>query len=250
MTGGKSPHQHVWEAVRRLHARSGALTTTAITRQSGQGDKTTQAYLGALAKAGIIAKQRRLAKRDAQWLLLQDQGAEAPQVNHKGQRSYSGLALENIWRALRIVGELSAAEAAEQASINAVLISEAAARVYLQGLCSAGYLSRVAGTAGLPTRYRLVPDRNTGPQPPQYQRSSYEQLFDPNLNQKVWSKGEEGDAAELCALRLECDGMNRTLAEVEYFLANRDTSQGQTRAEVRRLLARVRASMQMCEVQP
>lgn len=212
MTGGKAQRQHMWEAVRALHTAKQPLTTYAVARQSNQDDEAVRTYLEALAKAGILALVKGLPKRNAEWTLAKDEGAEAPRVTKTGKRSQQGQGVESIWRSLRILGELSAAEASAHASVNGVVMSEEGARVYLQGLCNAGYVTRSGGTPGNPARYRLLPSRNTGPQHPVYQRNTYEQVFDPNLNQVVWSKGEVPNSCEVSGLRLEKARLEQLLA--------------------------------------
>ncbi len=171
MTGGKLPRQHMWEAIRSLSRDPKGLTTYNVARLSSQDDEAVGSYLRALQKAGIVERLESLGKRNARWKLTRDEGAEAPRVNKGGQRVPSS-AVENVWRTLRILGALSAAEAAEHASVNGVTMTELAARTYLQGLTLAGYVTRTDGTPGKPARYHLVRQRYTGPQHPVYQRST------------------------------------------------------------------------------
>ena len=175
MAGGALPRQRIWEAIRTLARSNVALTTYNVSRRSGQDDEAVREYLLCLAKAGIVSQVKPMA-RDALWELLADEGVEAPRVNKRGQRLPVD-AVECIWRALRIVGELSAAEAAEQAAAGGAEISEGGARVYLQGLALAGYVVRVGGTAGKPSLFRLLHGRNTGPLHPIYQRNTYAQVY-------------------------------------------------------------------------
>jgi hypothetical protein len=107
---------------------------------------------------------------------------------------------------------LSAAEAATHASVNGVTMTEQAARIYLQGLANAGYVTRAGGTPGVPARYTLVPQRYTGPQHPIYQRNTYEQVYDPNLDQVVWSKNAP-ESPELAGLRIENARLRAMLRE-------------------------------------
>lgn len=189
MAGGLLPRQLMWQSIRTLSRSDVALTTYNVARRSGQDDEAVREYLRAMSKAGIV-QQLSASGRDALWELVQDSGAEAPRVNRKGERQPPE-AVECIWRALRILGELSAAEAAEQAQAGGASITEAAARVYLQGLALAGYVVRDGGTPGNPARYRLIPSRDSGPLHPIYQRSTYDQVYDPNLDRVVWVKGQD-----------------------------------------------------------
>ncbi|MDF3840456.1 hypothetical protein P3W55_01885 [Pseudomonas citronellolis] len=213
MTGGKAPRQQMWEAIRSLSRDPKALTTYNVARLSGQDDEAVHSYLRDLAKAGIVRRLEVLSKRDYRWALEKDEGAEAPRVNKRGER-VPPPAVESIWRTLRILGELTAADAAAHASVNGVTMTEQAARIYLQGLAQAGYVTRSGGTPGVPARYALVPQRYTGPQHPVYQRTTYEQVYDPNLDQVVWSKGD-GESSELAGLRIEREQLQKQLWELQ-----------------------------------
>jgi hypothetical protein len=212
MNGGKAPRQHMWEAIRSLSRDPKGLTTYNVSRLSAQDDQAVSSYLRALEKAGIAQRTEALTNRDARWKLVKDEGAEAPRVNKKGERvPPSGV--ENVWRNLHILGDLSAAEAAEHASVNGVTMTELAARAYLQGLTLAGYVTRTDGTPGKPARYHLVRQRYSGPQHPVYQRSTFDQVYDPNLDQVVWTKGIP-DSPELAGLRLEKACLEKALADL------------------------------------
>ncbi|WP_324741065.1 hypothetical protein [Pseudomonas veronii] len=180
----------MWEAIRSISASPKELTTYAVARKSGQDDQAVRAYFRDMEKAGIVSKMRNLSRLDAEWTLLIDEGVEAPRVSPSGKVSKYAAGAENIWRALRILGEFSAAEASAAASVNGVSISEFGAHVYLSGLVKAGYLTRRGGTAGFKTRFRLIPSRYTGPKHPIYQRD-FDQVYDPNLDQVVWRKADQ-----------------------------------------------------------
>lgn len=190
MVGGKSPRQHIWEAIREINNGPKELTTYAVARKSGYDDQAVRAYFRDMEKAGIVAKVRNVSRFDAEWTLIKDGGVEAPRVTREGKVSKGSEGTENIWRALRILGEFSAAEASAAASVNGVSISEFGAHVYLSGLARAGYLTRSGGTPGAKTRFRLIPSQYTGPKPPIYQRD-FMQVYDPNIDQVVWRKADQ-----------------------------------------------------------
>ncbi|WP_256587966.1 hypothetical protein [Pseudomonas sp. LG1D9] len=190
MVGGKPPRQHIWEAIRAINASPKELTTYAVARKSNQDDQTVRGYFRDMEKAGIVSKIRNVGRFDAEWELLKDEGVEAPRITRNGKVSKYAAGAENVWRALRILGEFSAAEAAVAASVNGVSISEFGAHVYLSGLAKAGYVTRRGGTPGVKTRFRLVPSRYTGPKHPIYQRD-FHQVYDPNLDQVVWRKADQ-----------------------------------------------------------
>lgn len=190
MVGGKPPRQHIWEAIRAINASPKELTTYAVARKSNQDDQTVRGYFRDMEKAGIVSKIRNVGRFDAEWELLKDEGVEAPRITRSGKVSKYAAGAENVWRALRILGEFTAAEASVAASVNGVSISEFGAHVYLSGLAKAGYVTRRGGTPGVKTRFSLVPTRYTGPKHPIYQRD-FHQVYDPNLDQVVWRKADQ-----------------------------------------------------------
>ncbi|MGK4383444.1 hypothetical protein [Ectopseudomonas oleovorans] len=127
-----------------------------VARRSEEEDEAARSYLLSLAKAGIVKKVA-VKGRDGTWSLLKDEGAEAPRVNKKGERLPLE-AVECIWRALRILGELTAAEAASQAAAGGAPISENGARSAGAGP-KAGYTVRSGWYAWHPASYRLLPAR-------------------------------------------------------------------------------------------
>lgn len=87
---------------------------------------------------------------------------------------------------MRMLGEFGYRDLTVTASTAATPIADIDAKDYLKHLYRAGYLKVTAPAHGnRPARYRLI--RNTGPKPPKVQR--IRQVFDPNLNEVVWSQG-------------------------------------------------------------
>ena len=199
--GGVAPRPRIWDACR---ARAGATWTSAdileATRTPGKLDGdvdrgTLQTYLYCLEAAGIITVERvetvRGAGRRKHYRLARDEGVEAPRVRRDGTRVTQGLAQEQMWRTLRMLGaDINARELAAHASSSAAAVAESAANDYLQTLDRAGYLIRTAegkgvGRGGVQARYRLRADKNTGPKPPMVCRTRV--VFDPNLHEVVWA---------------------------------------------------------------
>lgn len=208
MIGGKSGRQRIWEALRKLVHADGKASTYTVARRSGETDNTVRCYLYSLERAGVLAK----AEEPGTWLLVKDEGAEAPRVNQTGKRLAPD-AYECLWRALRITGEMNAEEAVGMVAAGGATITSQSARVYLQQLANAGYLVRVDGIPGKPARYTLIRSRNTGPLHPIYQRIDAGQLYDPNLGQVVWVKGELPDLADLNGYRIEAERLRGLLRE-------------------------------------
>lgn len=181
MQGTKGNRQRLWEAMR---ARRDGFTAHQVANASLVHDETARSYIQALLRGGWIEVVSGERFEQQTLRLVRDNGAEAPAVTRDGRPSTAGRGTEAMWRTLRILGELDAAELAEQASA-AVPTTLWAARSYLKWLKRAGYVQVIAlGKPGRPERYRLVPGRYTGPRPPMIQRIG--QVFDPNLGEVVY----------------------------------------------------------------
>ncbi|QMV62812.1 hypothetical protein VUJ49_22880 [Pseudomonas berkeleyensis] len=193
MRGGKNNRQRVWEAIR---SAAESFTSAQVARKARVDHATVRTYLQGLMKGGyvtVIGGGRTDGRFEEQTLTLtNDVGAEAPAVTRDGKASTAGTGTEAMWRTLRILGELDAQELANQASI-ATPTTRSTAMRYLQWLVHAGYVQIVSkGAPGKPARYRLIPQRYSGPRPPMIQRIG--QVFDPNLGKVVYRQPEpEGD---------------------------------------------------------
>ncbi|MFI8744514.1 hypothetical protein ACIGKL_05085 [Pseudomonas sp. NPDC077186] len=185
MRGGKSNRQRVWEAIR---SAAESFTSYKVSRQAKVDQATVRTYLHGLIKGGYVTVLSGGRFEEQTFALANDVGAEAPAVTRDGQPSKAGAGTEAMWRTLRILGELDAEELAKQASIAAPTTRTTAQR-YLQWLVHAGYVQIVSkGAPGKPARYRLIPQRYSGPRPPMIQRVG--QVFDPNLGKVVYRQPE------------------------------------------------------------
>lgn len=90
------------------------------------------------------------------------------------------------------MGEMTAAQAAEMASIGDVRVSQAYALNYFGSLVKAGYLVASEYDYQGPQTFKLMPGMSTGPRHPVIQKSVSLQVFDPNLNKVVFSNVESG----------------------------------------------------------
>lgn len=180
--------QVIWEAIRRLRRfRLDELEHATRIREA-----TLKTYLLGLTNAGYLrridAEQPAAEARyqAAHWELVRDVGIEAPRVRRDGAEVTQGLGREQLWRTMRIIGEFNYRELAVQASTEAHPVAPGEAKHYVGYLFRAGYLACTQpATAQTIARYRLLPSRYTGPQPPQIQR--VHQVWDPNLSKVVWS---------------------------------------------------------------
>lgn len=190
LVGGKEPRQHMWEAVRANRAE---FTSRQIAELSGQTDGSVKNYVRALNKAALIELVDGAGEfADHRWRLVRDEGAEHPRVTVSGKRSLNGAGLENLWRSLRIMGEMTAAQAAEMASIGDVKVSQAYAHNYFGSLVRAGYLVTSDYDFQGPQTYKLAPGVTAGPRHPIVQRTVSLQVFDQNMNKVVFSCVESG----------------------------------------------------------
>lgn len=180
----KPGRPEIWAALRRLRAATGE-EIRAVARTKW---RTTEDYLLSLCAAGWVAIDTPdLPRRDQVFRLVNDVGAEAPRVRRDGS-AVPMLKTEALWRAIKMLGPHTAVELAEAAGVELLQ-----AKDYALALSRAGYLLTIEeGRSGHPARYRLAPHRNTGPLPPQIQRTK--SVYDPNLRQIVWA---DADAAAI-----------------------------------------------------
>lgn len=185
LVGGKEPRQLMWEAIRdRRESFSGEEVAQSTEQELG----TVMAYIRAMGKAKIIKALDRAARDKQRWALILDEGLEHPRLNVRGQRHVHGQALENLWRTLRIMGELTAAEAAEVSSVGGVRVTQSYATNYYSTLARAGYVIARSYDHQRAVTYRLAPNGYTGPRHPVVQRHESIQVFDPNKDEVVFSR--------------------------------------------------------------
>jgi len=208
MVGGKSPRQHIWEAIRKN--RKG-FTRYTIARRSGQDDTAVKGYISGLMKAGYIAHAREFSRlEEVTYHLVRDNGVEAPNLDQRGRQTRAGLATEAIWRTLRILGPASALQVASYASACGNEVKPSTVERYCADLLRAGYLERSE------SGYRLLPRRYTGPKPPIVQKRIDRQVYDPNLDRVVWAPCEaqaQPEPPELTWLRIENERLRGLLGE-------------------------------------
>ncbi|WNL39856.1 hypothetical protein RN346_04675 [Halomonas sp. PAMB 3232] len=191
--------QAIWEALRALAVDGTSITTRAITLEMANAvsQDRVRDYLIGLEKAGYLERKDTARKtgQPIEYSLTKDVGVEAPRVRKDGSTPEGGLGREQLWRTLRIVGNCTAGELADAATTPKVTIAEATANEYLRFLAAAGYVVVArAGSPGIPTRYRAVASRWTGPLAPMIQRTK--QLYDPNTGKVVYSRVTKTEGGE------------------------------------------------------
>jgi hypothetical protein len=184
MLGGKSNRQRIWEALRK---RRDGVSVYDLARAAEVDDGTVLTFLRCLIAGDYVLRHGK-SYSTATYTLKKDVGAEAPRLNRDGTLNTQGQGVEAMWRSLRILGELDAADLAVSAGASGVEVSLNTARSYLAWLTKAGYVRQIGtsyrGAHGGLNRYRLCPQHNTGPLPPMIQRVG--QVFDPNLGKVVF----------------------------------------------------------------
>lgn len=188
--GGKTNRQRIWEAIR---AKREGFTCYGLARAAEVDDPTVRAYLEALLAGGYLENgQEDVAFADRPLRLVRDVGAEAPAICRDGRPNRQGLISEALWRSLRILGEATAQELADQASVVAPTKLHTV-KSWLLWLKRAGYVQVArAGRGCLPASYRLAPGKYSGPRPPVIQHIS--QVYDPNLGKVVYRREPEEQA--------------------------------------------------------
>lgn len=188
---GRNPRQRVWEAIR---ASCDDFTAADIEWRARTSADVVADYFKCLKAGGYIEvaylEPRSHIATVAHYRLVRDNGVEAPRLTKDGKPVTQGLGNENMWRAMRIIGEFDYRELAAHASTETAPVSAETACTYVLTLAKAGYLRQtvppVRGRNARPARYRLIPGRYTGPKAPMIQRTK--SLYDPNEGRVVWTQ--------------------------------------------------------------
>lgn len=192
LTGGKGLRQRLWDRIRALRGAEFGLRDIVV---GGESLDTARDYIISLERGGYLVARETPNKIQRghpikHYTLAIDAGAEAPRLRRDGTPVTQGLAQEQMWRTLRMAkSDTNARELAAHASTPAVAVAETAAKNYLQMLDNGGYLQTTRkghgiGAGGVQARYKLRPDRNTGPKPPMVCRTKC--IYDPNEDKVVY----------------------------------------------------------------
>lgn len=197
MTGGKSPRQRMWEAMRKH--RDG-FDGDLLCRRAKVTASMARDYARCLLAGDfleVISEERvnALCARRT-YKLVKDVGVEAPRLTKEGKEVLQGSANDAMWGTLRRMFKVHATdyrELAAFASTPSCTISEGTAKAYMLTLAAAGYLecmvAPVLGRRPVPGRYRLLPGMDSGRRSPMIQRTK--SVFDPNWNKVVWTESAE-----------------------------------------------------------
>lgn len=194
----QSPRQRVWSAIRQNREE---FTIQQVADLGNMKYESARDFVGCLAKANIIEliestplHHEQCVVKQKYFKLVKDLGFTVPTVSRTGEIQSKLTGNKAMWNTLRITKTpMNYIELARISSNDEVQITDLTAREYLRFLYDAGYLRIVkeSSTAGkgVKRKYLLLPEMNTGPNPPQIQRAK--QVFDPNTNQLMFSERPE-----------------------------------------------------------
>lgn len=191
MAGGKSKRQRMWEAMR---TKQQGFTIQDIAAAADLDMEAVKGYISALKRGQWLVQINDVLARGKtkRYALVRDNGIEAPRVNRHGDTVTQGLAQEQMWRTMRLIGEFDYLQLMANASTPEHPIAAAAARDYLRYLANAGYLQQTAAACGRkPARWQFINNRYSGPRPPMIQRLNA--VYDPNLGKVVWQQEVNDD---------------------------------------------------------
>lgn len=181
----------MWHIIRQLKQFTINQVRGELSASQGCNRATIKSYINSLVSGGYLSLSG-MKGRELAFNLEKDIGAERPRIGSDGQPSKQGLGREQMWRAMRILGEFSSHDLATSASLPNSTVSPETTKEYCLFLERAGYLVVTAkGKPGHPPSYRFIPSKFTGPKPPMIQR--IKQVFDPNLQQVVWPTNQEAN---------------------------------------------------------
>ncbi len=188
MIGGKSARQRIWEELRKTEGV--AFEIYPIARRANVDDEALKTYLQCLAAGDFVKRVSGRKYKTSTYQLLNDVGIEAPRLTRKGEPVKQGQGAECMWRTLRMLGEMDISTLTAHVSASGVDLKISYAKSYICALRRAGYLTTtLKSTPHRLERFRLKPQMNTGPRPPQVQ--NVKTVYDPNLNKVMWAEDPE-----------------------------------------------------------
>lgn len=185
-------NQGYWEIMRDLRV----FTISDIDQRCDTHQTSVRDFVKRLERGGYLRAIGNIPTDAIQYELVTDQ-PEAPRLRRDGSSAQDmGRGQDQMWRAIKMLGDFSARDIAIHASTDQVTVRLNSAQSYLKYLHRAGYLAVVhpgkpggkPGTGEM-ARYRLIPSMNTGPMAPQVQRTAW--VWDPNRQHVM---GPEGDS--------------------------------------------------------
>jgi len=196
--GCLTAQEAVWAALRARHLRGGTTFTTAdLAFDTKLSEGTVRSYVERLLAAKILVAALRRPRSEAgkqfrhmPYRLVRDVGAIAPRLRKDGSEATNGRSAEQLWRAMKIIGEFNGRDLQLAAGTEAHPVALSYTLQYVKKLLRAGYLKCTAkhrgGNGRTLARYRFLPSMNTGPRAPMIQRGG--KVFDANLAEVAWPR--------------------------------------------------------------
>jgi len=194
-SGYHTPQDCVWEAIRSLKQFNQIDIEMWLDKRQHKviNSSTLKSYLNRLKKGHYITvidvTQLKGIAKVHRYKLVNDTGIHAPRLTKEGKPTTLGMGRENLWRAMKILDTFNYKDLTQAATTEVIAVKPSEAKDYIKHLYKAGYLQLISASSqktATPARYRLLINKNTGPRPPMIQR--IKQVFDPNLNQVMWSQ--------------------------------------------------------------
>ena len=174
-------HDHYWAVIRELD-KAGEWTAGEVVARSKDHAENVHDFLTRLEKGGLaerVEPARRLrSSRNPQRYRLISKPAATPRLRRDGTQAPPS-AQQQLWTAMRQLGQFSYPELIMAASTDELIIGELTGRTYIKRLVAVGYLTAVVpGGPKKPAVWKLRPGMNTGPKAPRILRAHI--VFDPN----------------------------------------------------------------------
>ncbi|MES0879673.1 hypothetical protein [Roseibium sp. SCP14] len=172
-------HDHYWSVIRDLGKNADFTLAEIAARSNDKTNKCISDYMNRLVKAGFLtvvktekAPTARGGLVDHHTYRLAKNQVRAPIINRDGSIGKQGRNNMQMWNAMRSLKQFDKFELSIAATTPDVQVAVAAAFDYAHRLAKAGYLIVVRqGKSTTPTKWRLKPSMNTGPEAPKILRS-------------------------------------------------------------------------------
>lgn len=200
LVGGKSKRQRVWEAIRRFEYGDPdgprSFSVEALSRASKIEEAPVRDYLKGLEAADYIVNYDSdgRGRVKSTWVLVQDNGVEAPRVRRDGSPVTQGSGTQAMWMAMTALDSFNHHFVAELADVRPATVA-----AYCAVLGKTGYLEVISagkgiGKGGIATLWRVAQAHREKQRAPMITR--LKAVYDPNIHELVWAEGAD-EAAEL-----------------------------------------------------
>jgi hypothetical protein len=180
--------QHYWAVMCRLTLGQGAFTLREVFGYTnGVAPRTVKLYIQRCHRMGAISVVdigTSASGGEVYRYAVLTPDSEAPILRRATFADDRGRRAQQLWTAMRALRHFAITELAVAASTDDLVIDQRRTREYVRALATAGYVVEIGTRArvGLPARWRLMPQANTGPKAPAITKDG---LVDRNLSGPV-----------------------------------------------------------------